>query len=186
MDAFVSHLSQILVGLERVVLFGHSFGGQIAMEWLCTVYTENVIGLIISNAPLDEVSYAAKQMQLRQKEVPEMQKFYEDDENDLLSNGTIESLVYSTMIGQGESRITGSMRDWTVKERIIPALARVPALFFSGDGDTIPYEEYEMLRVTAQVVIIPGTEHTPFYKSPDIFWGAINEFLKSISIESDN
>ena len=186
MDSFVSHLSQILCGLDRVVLFGYSFGGQIAMEWLCSAYADNVIGLIISNSPLDESSYAAKNLQIRQDSGQEMHTYKDKEEDEEMANGSIESLVYATLIGQGESRITGSMRDWSVRERIIPALARVPALFFSGDEDTIPFEEYEMVRGIAKVEIIPGTSHVPFFESRDIFWGAVNEFLKSVSIESDN
>ena len=33
-SAFVNHLSQIIKEMNHVVLFGYSFGGQVAMEWL--------------------------------------------------------------------------------------------------------------------------------------------------------
>ena len=182
MDSFVSHLSQILCGLDRVVLFGYSFGGQIAMEWLCSAYADNVIGLIISNSPLDESSYAAKNLQIRQDSGQEMHTYQDKEEDEEMANGSIESLVYATLIGQGESRITGSMRDWSVTERIIPALERIkiPALFVSGNFDTIPFKEYEILRGSAEVEIIPDTTHVPFFEKRDIFWSAVNKFLKRV------
>lgn len=64
-NSFVNHLSQIIGGMNHVVLFGFSFGGQVAMEWLCTAFTNNVIGVIISNSPLDEATYCSKQENFR-------------------------------------------------------------------------------------------------------------------------
>ena len=70
-----------------------------------------------------------------------MHTYQDKEEDEEMANGSIESLVYAPLIGQGESRITGSMRDWSVTERIIPALERIkiPALFVSGNFDTIPF-----------------------------------------------
>ena len=74
------------------------------------------------------------------------------------------------------------MRDWSVTERIIPALERIkiPALFVSGNFDTIPFKEYEILRGSAEVEIIPDTTHVPFFEKRDIFWSAVNKFLKRV------
>ena len=112
------------------------------MEWLCTAVTSNVIGVIISNSPLDEVTYCLKQEKLRMELDLDLKTFYELEENNQLSNGSIESLVYATLISKGESRFTGSMKNWSVKNRI-SMLEIVPVLFLSGNFDTIPYQEYE-------------------------------------------
>ena len=87
----------------------------------------------------------------------DLKTFYELQENNQLSNGSIESLVYATLMGKGESRITGSMKNWSVKNRI-SMLETVPVLFLSGNFnfDTIPYQEYEILKSFATVKIISG------------------------------
>ena len=110
----------------------------------------------------------------------DLKTFYELEENNQLSNGSIESLVYATLIGKGESRITGSMKNWSVKNRI-SMLETVPVLFLSGNFDTIPYQEYEILRSFATVKIISGAGHSPFYETPGEFWEAVTQFLDRIN-----
>jgi pimeloyl-ACP methyl ester carboxylesterase len=175
--AFVNHLSLIIGDMNHVVLLGYSFGGQVAMEWLCTAFTGNVHGIIISNSPLDEATYCLKQKELRLELDLDVQMFYEQEENDRFSNGSIESLVYTTLIGRGESQISGSMKSWGVMDRIIPMLETVPVLFLSGNFDTIPYEEYERLRNFATVRVIPDAGHSPFYETPGEYWDAITRFF---------
>jgi pimeloyl-ACP methyl ester carboxylesterase len=110
----------------------------------------------------------------------DLKRFYDQEENIKIEDGSIESLVYATLIGKGESRITGSMKNWNVKTRISSMLEIVSALFLSGDFDTIPYQEYESLRSFATVKIISGAGHAPFYETPGEFWGAVSQFLDRI------
>ena len=111
---------------------------------------------------------------------PELQLFYEQEENSLSSNGTIESLVYTTLIGRGESQITGSMKNWSVLDRIKPNLEKVPVLLLSGFFDSIPYQEYELFKDQATVKIISEAGHAPFYETPNEFWVTIDDFLRSL------
>jgi len=54
---------------------------------------------------LDEVTYCLKQEKLRMESDLDLKTFYELEENNQLSNGSIESLVYATLIGKDEAEL---------------------------------------------------------------------------------
>ena len=99
-SAFVHHLSLIINGMSQVVLFGYSFGGQLVMEWLCTAFTSNVVGVIISNSPLDQVTYGLKQEKLRMELDLDLQTFYDQEENIKIVTKTVKQIQVVREKGQ--------------------------------------------------------------------------------------
>jgi alpha-beta hydrolase superfamily lysophospholipase len=65
---------------KQLCLLGHSWGGQIVMDYLLSTSrrpAEEVKCAIISNAPLDELSYENHQIQLRSHMDPGIRQFLE-------------------------------------------------------------------------------------------------------------
>ena len=89
-----------------------------------------------------------------------------------------EPTVYHTMNGPNEFYVVGTLRDWSIEERL--ERINVPALVVAGEFDEAapetwaPYAE----RIPgARVQIFPGGSHCVHLEQPDSFQDVISEFL---------
>ena len=170
---------------QPICLLGHSWGGQIVLEYLLKRNKQDggsaVISAIISNSPLDEDTYEQKQQTLRSALDDATRQFLEHDERQQADDGSVGSAIYTKLIGISETAVTGELKGWSVRERLKDI--KVPCLFISGTYDTIPFEEYEQAAASAghQVCILPGAGHGPFFgETAEAYFQALNEFLKPI------
>lgn len=213
LELYVSELAEVLKSQQKspedqLFLLGHSFGGQIVTEFLLEVEKVKdhestlkrkrsilrheigdilIDGVLICNSPLNEETYLVKQIELRENLDEDIRNFYNMDEDELASNGSIESLVYGKLIGNGESRITGEMKSWSALNRL-EKFENIRVLFITGDEDNIPFEEYEWIRSSmlkfnteVEVLIIPGGGHAPFFekRSSELFWKCCSDFVNN-------
>src|SRR5262249_25531773 len=96
----------------------------------------------------------------------------------------VDSTVYLAMNGPSEFHVIGSLRDWTIVDRL--HLIDVPTLVISGEfdeatPDTVrPYAE----RISgARWEIFDGCSHTPQLEQPERFNTMVGEFLNSCDAE---
>ncbi|KAI9032459.1 hypothetical protein DFJ74DRAFT_764141 [Hyaloraphidium curvatum] len=122
----------------RLFVLGHSWGGQVVVEFLRTVAQHgqsdqlresaqlssggkgfasrvSISGAVVCNSPLDERSYAAKRRALHEALDAETRRAYEAMElQDLEDASEAGKLAYRTLIGENERTITGAMITWFV------------------------------------------------------------------------
>lgn len=201
---FCLQRGQEKVSPTNVCLLGHSWGGQVVLEYLFQKhqqqqqqnYKENgnscqarqprqaaVKCAIISNTPLDEDTYERKQQQLRSTLDEATRQFLQDDDRRQAMDGSVGSAIYSKLIGTSDTAVTGELKGWSVRERINDL--DTPCLFISGTFDTIPFEEYEQIAVAAdtchRVCILEGGGHGPFFgETAVLYFQTINKFLQRI------
>lgn len=188
---YVEELSQMVSFVQdrhaqcRICLLGHSWGGQVALEYTTTRH-QNIppqcAGVVISNAPLDEVAYEQKQRELRASLDPDVRQFLEQDEAAQAMDGSVGSAIYSHLIGRSETDITGKMKGWSILHRL--GDVQVPCLFVTGTEDTIPWDQYE--RVAHQghsAKIIQGAGHGPFFgPMAKEYFRVLDNFLRTIAL----
>jgi L-proline amide hydrolase len=88
--------------------------------------------------------------------------------------------VYSAMNGPSEFHVTGSLRDWTIVDRL--GAISVPTLLISGEFDeATPMTVRPYFDNIADVrwEILDGCSHIPQLEDPDRFNGLVTEFLDS-------
>lgn len=174
---------------KQLCLLGHSWGGQIVMDYLLSTSqrsAEEVKCAIISNAPLDELSYQNHQIQLRSHMDPGIRQFLEIEEQEQFGHDTSTgSMIFRKLVGESETNITGQLKGWSCLDRL--HRLSVPCLFVAGDDDTVPCRDYERLLASTsesslvQVLILKGAGHGPFYgPSSDSYFAAIRSFLKKV------
>jgi len=162
------------LGLDRVTLFGHSWGTILAIEYLCQGRGKGVEKLILAGA-LPSVPQAIAGMQRRldslpggagarireleragKMDTPEYaaltQKFYDNfvlrtqPTPDALASfeALSKSIAYHVLNGPNEFTIVGKIKDWD-RSRDLKAITQ-PTLITTGEFDEITLDCHETIR----------------------------------------
>jgi proline iminopeptidase len=195
------------LGLGRVSLLGHSYGGSLALEYALK-YQRNLEKLILSSsdASIPETIKAFQRLKaampanIRQTlkkyenlgdyDNPEYKKAVEELYKRHVFRGNkypaelAASLngfnpdVYWTMWGKHEFVCTGNMRDWDVTSRLNEI--QVPTLILVGRHDELPVELSEEMhrRISnSQVVVLEKSSHFGMFEEREKYLQAVYEFL---------
>jgi pimeloyl-ACP methyl ester carboxylesterase len=182
------------LGLERIHLFGSSWGGMLALEYMLTA-PSGVESLILNSTPTSaprwafeaERLYAALPPGLEPKEAEEEFKRRHicrlDPEPPVLaeSRKTWNAEVYKTMWGPTEFTVTGSLKDWDVIDRL--AELDVPALITSGRHDECTPALVEPLHEGirgSEWVLFEDSSHTPYLEEPERYLATVGSFLERV------
>jgi proline iminopeptidase len=153
------------LGLENFVLYGHSWGGMLAIEYALK-YQKHLKALVISDMTASIASYIAYANQLRKALPPDILATLEKYEargeynapeyEEAMFKGVysrhicrldpwpdpvertfkhLNQKVYNTMQGPNEFVITGNFKDWD-RWKDLPAI-RVPTLLLGAEHDTM-------------------------------------------------
>jgi proline iminopeptidase len=150
LERYIGEVEQVraALGLERFVLYGHSWGGMLGMEYALR-YPQHLEGLVVSNMTASVAEYvryaevlvsrlppAARAVIARHRasgdyEAPEYQKVLLEEvynrhvcrltpwpEPVLRSLRTLNAKIYNTMQGPDEFNIVGNFRNWDIWERL--------------------------------------------------------------------
>ena len=162
------------LGLEKIVLFGNSWGAMLAIEYLCQARGAGVEKLVLSGA-LASVPQATAGMQrliaalpdgkgqrlheleaAHQEASPEYQEivklFYDthlcrtDPTGKFAESGEIvaKSIAYRVMNGPNEFTITGVIRDWDRRKDL--GKITLPTLITTGEFDEVTLDCHETIR----------------------------------------
>jgi pimeloyl-ACP methyl ester carboxylesterase len=161
-------------GPRMIGVLGHSWGGQIVLEWLTTIIKTDSDSVppiefaIVSNAPLDEEHYQRHQQELRNRLDEDVRTFYEEQDGILAKETTVGARIYQKLIGDSEVCINGEMKGWSVLDRIAGNNdLLVPCLFLVTRDDTVPAEDYRQIQTKLSsphsVHIMGRGGHGPFF-----------------------
>ena len=195
------------LGLGKVCLLGHSYGGSLALEYALK-YPSNLQKLILSSSDAS-MPEAIKAFALLKSALPEhvrqtleKHEAVEDYDNPEYKKAVEElyrrhvfrgseypadlkaSLdgfnpdVYWTMWGKHEFICTGNMRDWDVTNRL--GEIRVPTLILVGRYDELPVElSQEMHRriPNSTLVILEKSSHFGMFEEEETYLDVVHRFL---------
>lgn len=211
-DRFVAELSAVrkALGLTRVHLLGHSWGGALAAEYMAAAKPEGVESVIFSSPLIDTPRWIADADSLR-AQLPVAIRHVLDDEE---KKGTLDSpayqaatdsfyarhvrrlpvadeprcagvasndTIYRQMWGPTEFLSTGSLRTWT-RAADLRNITQ-PTLFIAGEFDEARPRTLDEFRSTmrdAQLVVIPGAAHAAMREKPTEYVEAVRAFLARV------
>ena len=147
-ETFVEQVQSVRdgLGLERIHLFGSSWGGMLALEYMFT-QPPGVESLILNSTPTSAPRWAIETLRLAAELPPglddkEAEEEFKrrhicrlDPEPEVLARARAQfgAQVYETMWGPNEYTVTGTLKGWDVIDRL--GELDVPTLVTSGRHD---------------------------------------------------
>ena len=195
-ETFVDQLESVReeLGLERIHLFGSSWGGMLALEYAFTK-PPGLASLTLNSTPTSaprwaveaERLFAALPPGLGPKEAEEEFKHRHicrlDPEPSVLteSRKTWNAQVYETMWGPNEFTVTGTLKDWDVIGRL--GEIEVPTLITSGRHDECTPALVEPLHEGirgSERVLFEDSSHTPYLEEAERYVATVGSFLERL------
>jgi proline iminopeptidase len=208
---FVEELEAVrrALGLNRLHLLGHSWGGALAAEYMIARKPEGVVSLVLSSPLLSTPRWIADANALREALPPAIRETLDREE----AAGTLGSpeyaaatdsfyarhvrrlpiepeplceglasndTIYQQMWGPTEFRATGSLRTWSRADDLDELT--LPVLLMAGEFDEARPGTLKSFRATmpnATLVVIPGAAHSTMREKPAEYVSALRDFLRS-------
>jgi proline-specific peptidase len=197
------------LGLTSINLLGHSWGGALAAEYLLTT-PQGVNKAVLSSPLLDTTLWVEEADALKEllpKDVRDVMRRHEAagttdskeyQEAYLVFRSSFVCRikpypaimqraddmagvqVYTTMWGPSEAYATGTLRGWSVLERL--AGITIPTLLLSGKYDEATPRQVALAQekiAGAQWTLFEKSSHTANFEEPDKYLSVVNDFLIS-------
>jgi proline-specific peptidase len=195
------------LGLDRIHLFGSSWGGMLAMQYVLD-NPRLPVGLIMAGSPasapawnvfcqelLDEMPTEERELierleaedKMLEPEYEEaMMPFYHrhvcriDPFPDCFVR-TLERMsttIYHYMAGPSEFRIVGTLREWDIMDRL--GEITIPALVTGGQYDECRPSHLREVHARipgSRLEIIPDASHLSFVERPEVFIPIVRDFM---------
>jgi pimeloyl-ACP methyl ester carboxylesterase len=182
------------LGLERIHLFGSSWGGMLALEYALT-QPEGLASLVLNSTPTSAPRWAKEARRLHEDLAPGLsveeqeKEFFRrhicrlDPEPEVLerSRKQFGKPVYETMWGPNEFTVTGALKGWDVIDRL--GELRVPALITSGRYDECTPALVEPLHqglAGSEWVLFENSAHMPYLEEPELYLELVDSFLERV------
>ena len=195
-ETFLDQLRSVRerLGLERVHLFGTSWGGMLVLEYAFT-RPKGLASLVLNSTPTSAPRWAVETVRLH-SELPlglddnqaeaEFRRRHIcrlDPEPEVLvrARAKFGLQVYETMWGRNEYTVTGTLKDWDVTNRL--GEIRQPTLITSGRHDECTPALVEPLRrgiAGSEWVVFEGSAHMPYLEEPERYLKVVGEFLDRV------
>jgi YbgC/YbaW family acyl-CoA thioester hydrolase len=196
MKIYAGDLAALLdvLGVDDVVICGHSMGGYVTFEFL-RQWRSRVKGLILVDTRAEADSPETRRARdsaatlarergaaaIAEMMVPQMLSPLTQKRHDVVER------VRAIMAGTPVSGIIGAlaaMRDRESSETLLPSLMGLPTLVIAGDSDTLtpPDQARAMAGAIpgAQLALVPGAGHLPPVEQPAETTDRLRAFLQSI------
>jgi proline iminopeptidase len=209
-DRFVEELAQVreALHLDRLHLFGSSWGGMLAMQYVLD-RRPDLVSLTLCGSPASMIRWVADCEELLAEETPETRRVIREHEAngftacpeyqaailgfyrkhvcrlDPWPAGLERSYaeagfdVYTTMNGPSEFTVTGTLKTWDIMDRL-PEIT-VPALLVGGRYDECTpghLADMHARMAGSELVTIEDASHLCFAEQPAEFNRVINTFLE--------
>lgn len=208
-ERFVSEIDDLraALGLDRLVFFGNSWGGSLAIEY-AALQPPGLVATVISSPLVSTRRWIADNTAYRKELPAEVQAVLDEHE----AAGTTDSQeyqdaamvfyrrhlnrqdpwpaelersfevfnpdLYVAMWGPTEFNATGSLKDYDATGKL--AKIAVPTLFTAGEFDEATptaVKEFAAMVPSARVEIIAGASHTAFLEEREAYLAAVRAFL---------
>jgi proline iminopeptidase len=210
-DRFVEALHSLRrqLGLERMHLMGHSWGGALAAYYVLEKGSEGIVSLTLSSPLISTPLWIRDANALRATLAPEVQAaldrheaagttddpeyveatavFYEQfvRRGDAVETAKCDDapwnpVIYQRMWGPTEFYATGSLRDFDLTPRLREI--DVPTLFVTGEHDEArpgTVRGFAEQVPGARFEVIPGVGHASISRSPVAYRALLREFLRN-------
>jgi L-proline amide hydrolase len=210
-ELFVDEVGAVrdALGLDRIHLFGNSWGGMLGMEYALT-QPDGLESLVLASSPASIPQWVEETGKLRAQlpaDVQETLARHEDagttDDPEYVGacrvfyerhlcrvvpfpdyvQRSLDQLseVYFTMNGPSEFHVTGTLREWSVVDRLHEI--RVPTLVVSGEHDeaTPAINRTVADRIPgARSVILPDASHMAHVEHTEDYLALLDEFFSSV------
>lgn len=192
-ETFVDQLQSVRdeLELDRIHLFGSSWGGMLALEYVFT-RPRGVESLTLNSTPTSAPRWAVEAERLfsalpsgldpheAEQEFKRRHICRLDPEPEVLteSRKTWNGQVYETMWGPNEFTVTGTLKDWDVIDRL--GEIDVPTLITSGRHDECTPALVEPLHegiAGSEWVLLEDCSHTPYLEDPERYLSTVGAFL---------
>jgi pimeloyl-ACP methyl ester carboxylesterase len=200
-ETFIEQLDSVRegLGLERLHLFGSSWGGMLALEYAFT-QPAGLASLVLNSTPTSAPRWAVETMRLLADLPPGLdEKAAEeefkrrhicrlDPEPEVLarSRAKFGPQVYETMWGPTEYTVTGTLKDWDVIDRL-PEI-HVPTLITSGRYDECTPALVEPLRdwvEGSEWVLFENSAHMSYLEEPERYLEVVGGFLDRVEAQTN-
>ena len=211
-ELFLEELATVRhsLGLDRIHLLGHSWGGMLAMEYALT-QPEGILSLILASSPANVPLWITETKRLREELPPEVQQTLLRHE----ANGTtddpayLESMmlyyqrhvcrldpwpefvrrgleikgkqVFETMVGPSKTHIIGRLKNWNITSRF--GSIAIPSLVTSGRYDELTPVQAAVVRdgiPDCKWVLFERSSHLPHAEETEHYLEVLNDFLSQI------
>jgi proline iminopeptidase len=208
-ERFVEEVAQVRAafGLERLHLFGSSWGGMLAMQYVLDRQPD-LESLTLCGSPASMIRWVADCEELLAEEPPETRKVIREHEHagftacpeyqaailgfyrkhvcrlDPWPGGLERSFaeagyqVYNTMNGPSEFTVTGTLKTWDIMHRL--GEIAVPTLLVGGRYDECTPSHLAAMHQRirgSQLRIIEDASHLCFAEQPAEFATTVNSFF---------
>lgn len=211
-ELFLEELATVRrsLGLDRIHLFGHSWGGMLAMEYALT-QPDGILSLTLASSPANIPLWITETKRLREKLPPEVQETLHRHEADGTTDDPAYSetmmvfyhrhvcrlspwpefvqrgvkkkgkQVYETMLGPSETHIIGRLKNWDITSRF--GSIGIPSLVTSGRYDEFTPVQAAVVRdgiPDCRWVLFEQSSHLPHAEETEHYLTVLNEFLTRI------
>ena len=210
LDRYVEEVHTVVraLGLEGFHLFGHSWGGMLAMAYVTSKQVP-LVSLVLSSAPASVRIWESDAAQMRSalpldvQEVLDrheaagttdsdeyelaMMEYYKRHvcrlepwpESLLLSFERSNKQIYNHMWGPSEFTVTGTLNDFEMLDQLLRI--DVPTLVISGEHDECTPRHSGAIAEAipnAQLHIVPDASHLAVLERPDEYVSTVESFLR--------
>jgi proline-specific peptidase len=195
-ETFLDQLRAVreALGLERLLLFGSSWGGMLALEYALT-RPQGLVALALNSTPTSAPRWAEETRRLAAELPPgldekEAEKEYWrrhvcrlDPEPEALqrTRAKFGKQVYETMWGPNEFTVSGTLKNWRVTDRL--SEIDLPVLITSGRHDECTPKLVEALKrgiAGSEWVIFEESAHMPHFEETGRFLRVVRAFLDRV------
>jgi proline-specific peptidase len=209
LDRFVTEVAMVrrMLGLGEVHLYGHSWGGWLAIEYLLghqdgvlsvTLASTSAsipeharelkalrdglpedIAAVLDREELDHPDYRAALVEFYQRHLCRLPMWPPQLDRAMTQAG--DSAAYEALMGPNELVLTGSLRDWD-RTAELPSIT-IPALVTAGRFDEISPNCAETLSrglPRARLRIFERSAHMPHLEEPSSYLAEVRSFLTSV------
>lgn len=211
-DRFASEVVALrkALGLKKLHLIGHSWGGTVLAEYLLTKPIDGIVSAIFSSPLLSTPKwmedanlllsrmpknlqdtihkYEALKEYKSQSYLDATDSFYARhlSVKPVAANGICDSIpfneeVYNYMWGPTEFTAVGTLRNYDRTNDLYRI--KLPVLFVAGEHDEARPETmyfFQQRIIGSKVAVIPGAAHRTIGDNRDAYLQAISKFLKSV------
>jgi len=195
-ETFLEQLRSVRegLGLERLHLFGSSWGGMLALEYALT-QPVGLASLVLNSTPTSAPRWAEETLRLHAALPPGLDgKAAEaefkrrhicrlEPEPEVLTRARAKFgvQVYETMWGPNEFTVTGTLKDWDVIDRL--GEIRVPTLITSGRHDECAPALVQSLHrgiAGSEWELFQNCSHMSYLEEPERYLEVVGGFLARV------